>query len=219
MKYCKTCNVHYDTPIEHCLFCHGDLTDDNQESTYKFSTITNKKRFSQWLKIFLILNIGSIFISLALDFFNGFTITWSFTVSVANVSAIVLALMFFSHTVWSTKLSKLLITTIVGVFLIGLSLRDYQWAVDYVFPSIIVIQMMILSSLILFNHKKWLDLSSNLLTLAIIGLFPGLLFFLDITEVNWPSIVCVSYAFITLLGIFMLPSKENREELKSRFHI
>jgi len=220
MKYCKTCDIHYDTPIDHCLFCQGDLVDEsNQELAYKFTPVKKKKKPNQWLRFFVLLNIGSILITLGLDIIDGMPLDWSFTVSAANLFAIVFALMFFSHSIWSTKLNKLMVTTIIGTFLIGLSLKDYHWALDYVFPLVVIVEILILSSVILFNHRKWLDVSINLLFMSFVGLIPGLLFILNITIIDWPSIACLAYSVVTLIGIFFIPSKENREEFKSRFHV
>ncbi len=220
MKYCKTCNVHYDTPIEHCLFCHGDLVnDETHEPTYKYMPVTKKKKPNLWLRFFVLLNMGSLIISLGLDYFDGMPLSWSFTVGAANLYAIALTIFGFSSSTWPTKLNRLMITTVAGLFLIGLSLRDYHWALDYVFPFVIIAQILTLSGVILFNPRKWLDVSANLLIMSILGLIPSVFFLLDINVVNWPTLACVSYSFITLLGIIFIPSKESREEFKSRFHI
>lgn len=219
MKYCKTCDIHYDTPLEHCMFCHGDLEGDNQSVKYKFSPVTKTKKPSIWFRLFLLLNIASILITLGLDISDGMPITWAYTVGAANIFSIMFLYMFFSHTIWSAKLSKLIITTVLGIFLIGLSLNSYDWALDYVFPFVILGQLIILSSVILFHRKSWLDVSMNLLIMSLIGLVPGLLALLNVLETNWPSIICLSYALMVLLGMILLPSKESREEFKSRFHI
>jgi len=219
MKYCKTCEIHYNTTLEHCMFCDGDLIDDKKPTTYKFTPVKKRKHQSKWFRLFVMLNIASIFITLGLNWFNDHTITWAFTVSAANIYSIFLALMLFSHSIWSAKLTKIILTSILGLFLIGLSLNDYDWALDFVFPFVILGQMITLSLVIVFNHKKWLDVSMNLLFMALIGLTPGLLIIFNVTQTNWPSLICISYAFIVLLSMILLPSKENREEFKSRFHI
>ena len=219
MKYCKTCDIHYDTPLEHCMFCHGDLEGDDRSVKYKFSPVTKTKKPSIWFRLFLLLNIASMLITLGLDISDGMPITWAYTVGAVNIFSIMFLYMFFSHTIWSAKLSKLIITTVLGIFLIGLSLNSYDWALDYVFPFVILGQLIILSSVILFHRKSWLDVSMNLLVMSLIGLVPGLLALLNVLETNWPSIICLSYAFMVLLGMILLPSKESREEFKSRFHI
>jgi len=220
MKYCKTCDIHYDTPIEHCMFCHGDLIDETPTApTYKFTAVKKKKRPNPWLRFFILFNIGSILISFGIDYYSGLPLSWSYTVASANLYSILFALMFFSHSVWSSKLTKLLLLTISGLFLIGLTLNDYHWALDYVLPIVIMTQIAILSSVILFNHRIWLDVSGNLLFMSLVGLLPGLFLILNITTINWPSIACLSYAIVTLLGLIIIPSKENKEAFKSRFHI
>ncbi|MGE4319993.1 MAG: DUF6320 domain-containing protein [Acholeplasmataceae bacterium] len=220
MKYCKTCKISYDAPLDHCLFCHGDLENhDQHEPSFKYATLEKRKKPSIWIRFLVLLNLGSLFIGLGLDYFNGLPLTWSLTLGAANVFAIVMLLLFNSKTAWNIKVSKLLITTIIGLFLIGLSIQDYHWALDYVFPFIVMLQLLVLSSMILFNHKRWLDFSPNIIFMSVLGLFPGLFLLLNLVDVAWPSVACLSYSFVTLLGILLLPSKESREEFKSRFHV
>ncbi len=220
MKYCKTCKVHYDSPIDHCLLCHGDLSYESQdEPVYKFTPVIKKKKPSLWLRFFILLNIGSLLVSFGLDYYNGPPITWAYTVGAANLYAIFLTIFAFNSSTWVTKLNHIMITTVAGVFLISLSLRDYHWALDFVFPIVIITQIFVLSAVILIRPKTWRDVSANLLIMSLLGLTPTIFFILKITEVNWPSLACVSYAFITLLGLIFIPSKESREEFKSRFHI
>ena len=122
-------------------------------------------------------------------------------------------------TIWTSKLVKTMIVTILAVILIGLSIRDYSWAIDYVFPFAIMSNILLLSVIIIFNKKKWFDYFSSLIIITIIGFVPGLMNLLSVTTIEWPSMVCFFYSAFTLLGIVFLPSKSSREEFKRRFHI
>lgn len=220
MRYCKTCHVHYDTDLEHCMLCSGDLeVTENDQSVYKFKEITKKSRSNFFYRFFVFLNFMSIIITLSLDYLSGLPLTWSLVVSVTNLYTVVLLMILLNPNFWASKFTKVMITTIMVVILIGLSLRDYSWAVDIVFPFAVASTILILTILILTNRKKWFDYFAPLLIITIVGLVPGILFLLNVLTVEWPSIISFSYAAVTLLGMIFLPSKSSREEFKRRFHI
>lgn len=220
MKYCKTCHVHYDTTLEHCMLCNGELeNEDEQEVTYKFNECQKRKTSRFFHRLFIFINIVSILISLYIDFSDGLPLSWSLIVSITNLYAVVMFILLAVPTIWTSKFTKSVIVTIGMVILIGLAIRDHQWALDYVFPFAVMLNILLITTLIIFNRKKWFDYFSALIIITLIGLFPGLLNLLKITEVTWPSVACFSYALVTLLGIIFLPSKASREEFRRRFHV
>lgn len=220
MRYCKTCHVHYDTDIEHCILCGGDLEiGENDQSVFKFKEITKKSRSNFFYRLFVFLNFMSIIITLSLDYLSGLPLSWSLVVSATNLYTVVILMILLNPNFWASKFTKMMISTILVVILIGLSLRDYSWAVDFVFPLAVASTMLVLTILIIANRKKWFDYFAPLLIITIVGLVPGILFLMNVLTVYWPSIISFSYAAVTLLGIVFLPSKNSREEFKRRFHI
>lgn len=220
MKYCKTCHVHYDSDLEHCLLCNGDLEQEGEAvSVFKFTEMTKRSTSKFFIRFFIYLNIISALVSLYLDLNNGLPLSWSLVVTITSIYAIIMYIILAVPTIWTSKLVKTMIATTLAVILIGLSIRDYSWAIDYVFPFAIVSNILLLSVIIIFNKKKWFDYFSSLIIITIIGLVPGLMNLLSVTTVEWPSMVCFFYAAFTLLGIIFLPSKSSREEFKRRFHI
>jgi len=220
MKYCKTCHVHYDTTLEHCLLCNGELERENEQiETYKFAEIEKKKRSRFFHRLFIFLNIVSVLISFYIDYTDGLPLSWSLVVSITNLYAVMMFILLTVPTIWTSKLTKSIIVTVGMVILIGLAIRDHQWALDYVLPFAVMLNIFLITILIIVNKKKWFDYFSSLIIITIIGLVPGLLNLLRLTIVTWPSVACFSYALVTLLGIFFLPSKSSREEFRRRFHI
>jgi len=220
MRYCKNCHIHYDTDLDHCMFCNQELEKNEENpSFYKFSIIKKKSRAKFFYRFFIFLNIISALVSIYVDYLSGPPLSWSWVVAVTNGYIIVMFLLMWPASLWTSRLSKIIIVSGLTIILLGLAINDYAWAIDYVFPLAILMNMIILTLLILLNRKKWFEYFGNLLILAIIGLIPGLLNLIDITTVTWPSSATFTYAVVTLLGIFILPSKSSREEFKRRFHI
>ena len=220
MKYCKTCRVHYDSDLEHCLLCNGELEhSDDKKSIFKFPEMTKKSSSRFLIRFFIYLNIIAAIVSIYFDYANGLPLSWSLVVTVTTLYAIAMYIVLAIPTIWTSKLVKTIILTVLAVILIGLSIRDYSWAIDVVFPFAIMSNILLLSILIVFNKKKWYDYFSSLIIITIIGLVPGILNIFNVTVVQWPSMVCFFYAIFTVLGIIFLPSKSSREEFKRRFHI
>lgn len=220
MKYCKTCHLHYDTTLEHCMFCNGELESENADTlSYKFTIMQKKPASRFFTRLFYFLNIVSIIVSLYIDYADGLPLEWSLIVSITNLYAIIMFIILAVPTIWTSKLTKSIIITVLSVILIGLSIRDYAWAIDYVFPFAVMSNIFVITILILANKKKWFDYFASLIIITIIGLIPGLMNLLRLTQVQWPSLVCFAYSAFSLIGIFILPSKSLREEFRRRFHI
>lgn len=222
MKYCKSCHVHYDTTLDHCMLCNGELenVENSTESTYKFTEIKKRPASRFFYRFFFFINVVSALICLYLDFAaNGWNLTWSLVVAITNFYAIVMFIILAVPTIWTSKLTKSIIATVLAAFLFGLSIKDYFWAIDYVFPIAVGTNIFLITLLIITNKKRWFDYFSSLFIITVIGLIPGLLNLLKVTHESLPSFICFSYALFTLLGIFFLPSKSSREEFKRRFHV
>lgn len=220
MKYCKSCHIHYDTTLDHCLLCNGELEQIGEtESTYKFSVIKKKSASHFFYRFFFFINVISALISLYLDYANGLPLTWSLVVSITNLYVIMMFIILAVPTIWTSKLTKSIIVTVMGIMLIGLAIRDYSWAIDFVFPIAVSTNILLITILIVTNKKKWYDYFASLIIITIIGLIPGLFNLLRLTQERLPSFICFVYAIVTLLGIIFLPSKSSREEFKRRFHL
>lgn len=220
MRYCKTCHVHYDNTLEHCILCNGELEKVGEtESTYKFPETKKRSKSRFFYRLFLFLNLVSALVALYIDFADGVPLSWSLVVGITNIYVVVMFLVLAVPTIWTHRLTKSVMITVSSLILIGLAIRDVDWALDYVLPFAIMSNMFIITLLILVNKKKWFDYFSSLVIISIIGLIPGLLNVLNLTVVQWPSLVSFAYATFTLFGIIILPSRSSREEFKRRFHI
>ncbi len=221
MKYCKTCKVHYDVPLSNCMLCNGELDDnDKMPLLSKYPDYGKKRVQSKFLyRLFYYINFVSIIVTLYLDFQEGLPLSWSLVVGITNVYAIIMFAIFTHPTIWTSKLTKSIILSVLSLILLGLSIRDHTWAIDYVFPFAVLSNILLISILIIANKKKWFDYFSSLIFITIVGLIPGLLNLLNVTNTQWPSMICFAFALFTLIGIIFLPSKASRDEFKRRFHI
>lgn len=220
MKYCKTCHVHYDTTLNHCILCNGDLEQvGEKQSTFKYSEMKKKSTSRLFLRLLIFLLVVASIIGIYLDYQEGKNLDWSLVLAISAMYLISLRRAIFVSTIWTSKFVKSNLLTIIAIVLIGLSIGSYGWAIEYVLPFAIMVNILIISLLTLINKNKWYDYFSSLIIIVLIGLLPGLFILLKVVSVAWPSFVCFSYSLFSLLGIIFLPSKSSREEFKRRFHI
>jgi len=220
MKYCKTCHVHYDTTLNHCILCNGDLEQvGEKQSTFKYSEMKKKSTSRLFLRLLIFLLVVASIIGIYLDYQEGKNLDWSLVLAISAMYLISLRRAIFVSTIWTSKFVKSNLLTIIAIVLIGLSIGSYGWAIEYVLPFAIMVNISIISLLTLINKNKWYDYFSSLIIIVLIGLLPGLFILLKVVSVAWPSFVCFSYSLFSLLGIIFLPSKSSREEFKRRFHI
>src|SRR5690554_5667394 len=112
MKYCKTCHIHYDTPLETCMFCNGELEDNHQDVlSYKFAEVKKRSASRFFYRLFIFLNIISIIVSLYLDYADGLPLEWSLIVGITNIYAVSMFIMLIIPTLWTSKLTKSIILT------------------------------------------------------------------------------------------------------------
>lgn len=155
MKYCKSCHVHYDTDLEHCILCNGELEQEgDQISVYKFSDVTKRSTSRFFNRFFIFINVISALICLYLDLISGLPLTWSLVVTITNIYVIVMFIILAVPTLWTSKMTKSIIVTVMAIILIGLAIRDYSWAIDFVFPIAVGTNIFLISHVSSFLQKK-----------------------------------------------------------------
>lgn len=222
MKYCKTCDVKYTTPIKHCLLCNELLQYyDNKESSHNYPEYKPKRNvFQTFLRIVIVSNIISMFTTLFLDFYtNGIQLTWSLVVTTSNLYFIAVFSLIYVKMRLFSKIILGSFLTILYIFLMGYLLNDYIWTINFILPFILIFNILLLTFLLLIDNKKWVDYVTTLLLISVLGTLSILLIVFNVTTVNWPTIVLSLYSLSTILGLFFFSSKEVKEDFKRRFHV
>lgn len=224
MKYCKTCKLNYRDNQKKCLFCNNELT------TIENSIIDNKHNFPKHKKnsplsfilrfIYFILIIASV-TCIYLDYINTdkHHLDWSLVVLVSSIYLILMANIITKEGSWISKIILSTFVTILEVVFVGLSINNYNWAVDYVFPFALISNLVFLTIVLLILKKSWFDFSYYLIGVCILGIIPSILNLCNVTKVEWPSTVCLFVSVSVFTGLFFLKGKSSIKELKRRFHI
>ena len=217
MAYCKQCHLHYVSDQTHCVLCHQILEVDQKETKSYFPTFKKNKTLAPIIKYFMYLNLMSILITLIVDA-QDLVFDFSLIVSLSNLYAIVLASFIFLPEFWTTKISKILILTLLSLLGLTVLIRETYWFIDYVLPLTLIANILLVGIAGLF-YKKNDDLLFQLLMLIVLGFIPGLLQMIGITSFDIPSQVSFFLSLTIFIYIFLFQRKLLFEAIKRRFHL
>lgn len=220
MRYCKTCEVHYETPLEHCLLCSDQLNHLSEDDSYNFPAYKAKSKFTKYfIRGTLYLNIISIIISLSVNYLVSREFTWSLIVSVSNIYILLFVKLLLSDIKFITRLVLMIVISILEILAIGFLTSDPSWAIEIVLPFSIILNTIILLIFTLAKRKRWQDYTLLLIlsTLTNMGLI--LLPIFKVTTNNWAIISSFFVGLFTLFALLVFTPKDLKEEFLRRFHI
>ncbi len=226
MKYCKTCGLHYRTPLSHCLFCNNSLeeaaskTSNPDSLPFAYPSITKKdRRRNGFPTLFYFLLTAAVLCCVVIDLYSApSSITWSAYVILPCLFTALLIHTFrksngFFHKVYCFGFYTLLF--LVALALLG---TNYHWALDYILPFGLILLNLLATSCILGSKKRLYQYSIYIFSTCILAIIPLILAIISLTTVHWPTLVCCLYSGVTLLGLFFFSTHEAREELHRRLH-
>ena len=227
MRYCKTCKIHYRTPINNCLFCNNRLDEDKSSHADMDFFYPPMKRQHKPVKtvqkiLYFILLVSSL-CCLGINFIymnssdKGFGL-WSLYVVFSCILGAIVVHTFTTPSKFFHKVYQIGLSTLVFLIAIALLGNSYHWALDYVLPFGLL-ALNILSTCCIFGNKERLfEYSIYVFGTSILAFIPILLYFLSIISVGWPALSCCLYGLLMLFGLFFFSTKEAKEELKRRLH-
>lgn len=226
MKYCKTCGLHYRTPLNHCLFCNNILEENALETSkpdsipFAYPGVTKKDRSRDvYPTLFYFLLTVAVFCCVVIDLYSTpSSITWSAYVILPCLYVALLIHIFrkstgIFHKVYCFGLDTLLF--LVALALLG---TNYHWALDYILPFGLILLNILATFCILGSKKRLYQYSIYIFSTCVLAVIPFFLAIVSLTTVHWPTLVCCLYSVVTLLGLFFFSTHEAREELRRRLH-
>lgn len=229
MRYCKYCKLHYNTPLDHCLFCNNeltqaDITSQNQEmeQSYHYPEFQKRKNSRSFLlRLFAFLGLIAILTCVYLDILNKTTkgLSWSRYV-ISPIAYLLLFLLIITSTKKTIqKFTYSSYLTILLLLYLGSISNNSIWAIDFVMPlSFIAINITLLFFLII-KKRRHHDYAIYSMITSMIGILPIILVFNHSLSYTWPTITCFLYSLTTFLGILIFSPVATKEELKRRLHL
>lgn len=222
MKYCESCKVSVDNPVQRCPLCYGMLTPkDNQPEFPSYPALLQKaERYNLIYRALIALSLAVSVTCLTINLLTNRSVLWSLIV-IGNILYMWVAI---STAVRSrSKLGfNVMIQAISLAFL--LVIIDWlsghsNWALNYVVPFVFITATFSITMIIIVRR---MDLRSFILYFfltALIGFIPLLLMAVGQVTVLWPSLASALYSGLSLIGLFIFADRTTKQELKKRFHL
>ena len=229
MKHCTDCKVDFNTNRKTCPLCFKPLVENKKNKTFtdypSFDNNNVDKNYFYRIMFFVMVNlaISSIFINIFtfmetnklwfIAVISGLLFIWSFVF-----------LVFSSKRNVSTKILVIITLLSVFIFLIDITFTKQVkqfWSLTYVLPILFVSGLISLLIIIFVRPKVFTDYFMNIIIFIILSAFPYVLSLINpklITNI-WPSLTSFTFGLSTLIGLFILPEKKTKEELKKRLHL
>ena len=218
MPYCKQCHIHYETPQNKCVLCGQLLEKDDIHVAIYFPFFKRPKAYHKIFKAFIYLNILSFIVLLFIDIQNQ-VIDFSLIAGVIHLYAIIMASFVFLSEFWTLKVTKILLLTLILLLSIGLLIRESKWALDYVIPIVLAVNIGLYALVILFKKDREDDDGFHVLLLSILGLLPYGFLLLGWIEDPLPTQITFLVSLGVILGLIFFNLRAIFEAIKRRFHV
>ena len=212
MKYCRTCKISYNTPLNDCLFCNNALEKVNatKEMNY-YPPVAKRSRIARFLLkllafLFLLANVSCLYIDYISD--KETKLSWSLFVLSSSVYAFLLLISILKSSTAIQKLYWIFLLTIIEMLAIGIVSGSYHWATDFVLPFGILLFTITMTSFLFGKNTKLFDYTIYIILSSGLFFIPLLLLVFDITKTNWPTIVCTVYCIITFMTLIYFRPKQ-----------
>lgn len=224
MKYCKTCNMKYESSLKHCLFCNNPLAilpEQNQIYLTNYPDYTKSSHARRNFKrISCFLLILSNLLCLYIDFVTKEKhLTWSLYVCISTLYALLLILTFTNRSSFIKKLVEFVLVSDTFMLSLGAALGNYHWCTDLVIPITLMSANFLSLMTVLGKRERMFQYSVYPFFLSFLGLLYGLILTTDLPQTPWAIIVGIIYSGVTLAALFVFSPKASLEELLRRFHI
>ena len=221
MLYCDNCKITIRTEHKCCPLCHGGLSGAASIDDSIFPDIpAPKKRQISFFSMLTFCCVLAFIFSYLVNNIIPIASKW-FIYVIGGICLVWIVL------VWGKSKRKNLLKNTIGQMIIigvGVGICDVfigwkGWAVDYAWPILIFLSLIINVFITWLKKLQGSDYMIYLLMNCIFGLIPLLLLQLNIVKFIFPSIICSGFAMVLLAVLVIFRWDQVRQELVKKFHM
>lgn len=221
MSKCKNCGVEIIDPTDKCPFCQWVLDSDHskKDAMYPDARIIFRK-FHFLENLVLFLSILTFVVLTGINFLLNPDFLWSFVVGLGLIYAnVILRFAIIGKSGYQFKIISLLVIAIV--LLVGMDyLTGYHgWALNFVFPSAILLLDFGIIILMIVNRRNWQSYMMIQILSVLMSLIPVIFFFTGIISFAPLVFIALAASVFLFLGTLIMGDQRARNELKRRFYI
>lgn len=220
MKYCNNCKVNYKNDITSCLICHSNLDEINDNYEDNYPSYVKRSMFKKYFyNSFLLLNIISIIVNIFIDYSFNNKLHYSLIVSSSNLYLIIFLKLLLNNKSYIIKSFQLTFINIIYIILLGHIIKSTSWAIDIVFPSLLILNTIILLITTFVKSNNWQKYAVFLLLSILSNILIILLNIFKLTTITWLVTTSFLLGLIMVLFLLIFTPKDIKEEIKRRLHL
>lgn len=220
MSKCKNCGIKIADETMKCPLCQQVLT-DLTEGNNKYPDLRNtNKKFRVAINIVLFVSILAETVLLIIDYEIGKHLWWSLIIGLALLYLnIFLRVTIGGHSGYQFKTIFNAIIAIMILYGIDLLTGNHGWALNYVYPVLVIGIDITILVLMIVNRRNWQSYLMTQILMICISSLPIVLYGCHILY----DLRVVMIGFLTsvflFLGTVIIGDSRARNELKRRFHL
>lgn len=220
MKYCDYCKVSVKGTRKNCPLCDNTLVGNGKEEEELFPYIPESYQYYLFIRIMIFFSICLIALSLSINTMFPVDLNWPLLV-IFGLLCVWVSLALVIRQRHNIPKSITWQVAVITIFAIGWDIyMGYEgWSLEFVLPIVCVVAMIVMYVTAKIMNLGIRDLIVYLLLDGLFGVIPAIFLWLDLVEIKYPSIVCVTVSVISLSAVILFKGEEILEELKKRMHV
>lgn len=222
MKYCNSCRVSIDNPLEHCPLCFAHLTQkDNEPELPSYPALLQQaERYHLVRRILIMASLTVAVVCLTINLLDFQGVWWSLIV-IGNILYMWVAVRTAVKT--RAKLGYNVLIQAVSLAILMVVIDWFSghnnWALNYAVPFLFITATLSITVIIIVRRMDARSFILYFFLTALIGFIPILLVAVGEVTVLWPSLVSAIYSGLSLISLFIFADRTTKQELKKRFHL
>ncbi len=221
MSKCLKCNVYIADETDICPLCNQVLQEDDKKEANMYPDLRGTSRKFRLLEnIILFLSIVAAGIVVTVDYAVGGEINWSIVVILILIYGnVVLRHAIMGKSGYIFKTISMVVFTIVLLIVID-ALTGYKgWALNYVYPSLILLMDLGIAVLMIANHRNWQSYMLSQILTSLLGLLAVIFVITGLVTYPYLAYISLAASVLLFLGTLIIGDQRARTELKRRFYV
>ncbi|WP_042347926.1 DUF6320 domain-containing protein [Bacillus massiliigorillae] len=224
MIKCTYCNIFIDSQHSICPLCTKSLNNDGVSiSKYpSYLKLYQNNQVFTFKKLYTFLTLTSIILSFTINLLT-LHINSQFW-SVIVIAGLLYAFFSMKYTLVSqSHIGKKILFQYLSLsaflFIIDVTIGFDKWSINYVIPLLGIGATILITTFALVKKSLWHYDIGYIIAMLFINICPFLFFIFKLSTISWPSIICIVYSFITVIGMIIFFDRQFTFEIKKRFHL
>lgn len=220
MFYCPNCKVNIAGRRKRCPLCQGSIQGEGDTVEVYPLIPTVFKEHKPYFRVLLFISVIAAIVCLGINAMIPSSGLWSLIVVAA------IACVWLSSAIAINKRRNIIknlmwqVVTVTGLCVLWDLVTGWRgWSIDFVLPILSVCALACILIILRVLKRYIADYMIYLISAAVLGILPLILWAVGLVQVAYPSLICVGLSLIGFSAIAIFQSENLWAELKRRFHL